>query len=358
MSDSYPGSRNPVRWFAPRFADLVSDHPQGVLAVKAAVAAGAAWLLVKPFGGVADDYAYYAPFGAVVVLSTAVMTSVRTGLQAVAAIGLGAALALVALQAPVPRILSLIAVIGVGTGLATWRHLGSMGVWVPFAALFVLLLGGGSPVTFILGYAGLTAVGAAVGIAVNLAAPQLPLGRVLHVMTSLKEELSRQLHALADDLGTEQDLGADSERIGSSLEPGGKRLEQLVSEVREARRANWRAGRWRRLAERREAQTKALETIAHLVEEVGVLLTSPTTQMRTRRSAVGDAIAQALRATAAMLDQTDLTGAPEDPAPSGPARAAVEELRRVVLDQHGDPDYVLVGSSVTVSLERAIQAWE
>ena len=41
------------------------------------------------FGGVADDHGYYAPLGAVVVLSTAVMTSVRTGLQAVAAMGLG-----------------------------------------------------------------------------------------------------------------------------------------------------------------------------------------------------------------------------------------------------------------------------
>ncbi|HZX53985.1 MAG TPA: hypothetical protein VFE86_04865, partial [Ilumatobacteraceae bacterium] len=324
-----------------------------------AVAAGAAWLVVQPFGGVADHYAYYSPLGAVVVMSTAVMASVRTGLQAVFAIGLGAGLAVLALQLPVPRVLGLMAVVGVGTGLATWRRLGTMGVWVPFAGLFVLLVGGSSnPTTYILGYAGLTAVGAAVGILVNLVAPQLPLGRTLQAMTMLKDELSRQLREVANDLGTEEDLGADSERISSFLEPRKDRLERLVSEVRESRRANWRAGRWRGLAERREAQAKALETLAYLVEEVSVLLAGSTTRMRTRRSPVGDAIAQALTATAAMLDQTDLTGSPEDPVPSAHTRDAVEHLRQVVLDQYDEPDYVLVGSSVTVSLERAIQAWE
>lgn len=358
MSSSDPVSRNPVRWVAPGFADFVSEHPQGVLAVKAAVAAGAAWLLVQPFGGIADEYGYYAPLGAVVVMSTAVMTSVRTGLQAVAAIGLGAGLALLAQELPVPRVLGLMAVVGVGTSLAAWRRLGGMGVWVPVASLFVLLLGGSSPTSYILGYAGLTAVGAAVGVVVNLAAPQLPLGRTLHAMTTLQAELSRQLREVADDLSTEEDLGADSERIRSFLEPREKRLDQLVSEARESRRANWRAGRWRGLAGRRAEQTKALETLAYLVEEVGMLIGGSTTRMRTQRSPVGDAIAQALMATAAMLEETDLTAPREEPVPSAQARDAVEHLRQVVLDQHDDPDYVLVGSSVTVSLERAIQAWE
>ena len=357
VDSSHPASRNPVRRLAPRFASFVSEHPQGVLAAKAAVAAGAAWLLVQPFGGVADDYAYYAPFGAVVVMSTAVMTSVRTGLQAIAAIALGAGLAVLVMQVPVPRVLSLMAVVGIGTGLATWRRLGAMGVWIPFAALFVLLLGGNDADTYILGYAGLTAVGAAVGVAVNLAAPQLPMGRILHAMTTLQGELSRQLRQVADDLSTEEDLGADSERISSVLKPRGERLEQLILEVRVSRGANWRAGRWRGLAERREAQTKALETIAHLVEEVGVLLGGSSTRLRTRRSKVGDAIAQALVATATMLDRTDLADSYQDPAPVARAREAVEHLRHVVLDQHGDPEYVLVGSSVTVSLERAIEAW-
>ena len=358
MNTSDPVSRNPVRRVAPRFADFVGEHPQGVLAVKAAVAAGAAWLLVQPFGGVADDYGYYAPLGAVVVMSTAVMTSVRTGLQAVAAIGMGAGLALLAQQVPVPPVLDLMAVVGVGTGLATWRRLGGMGVWVPVAALFVLLLGGSNPATYILGYAGLTAVGAGVGVVVNLAAPQLPLGRTLHAMTTLQAQLSHQLREVADDLSTDEDLGAGGERIRSILEPRGKRLDELITEARASLRANWRAGRWRGLADRRVAQIKALETIAYLVEEVGMLIGGSTTRMRTRRSPVGDAIAQALRATAAMLDQTDLTGSREVAAPSAHARAAVEHLRHVVLDQHDDPSYVLVGSSVTVSLERAIQAWE
>ena len=207
----------PLRWFTHRFVDLVRAHPRTVLALKAALAAGAAWLLVQPFGGVADDYPYYAPLGAVVVMSTTVMTSVRTGLQAIAALGVGAALAVVVVQVPLPQVVGIMVVVGIGTALSNWRRLGAMSVWVPFAALFVLILGGEDPSGFVLGYGGLTAVGAAVGVAVNLALPQQPLGRTLQALASLQEELSHQLRALTEDLRSADDLGTDSaadQRLG------------------------------------------------------------------------------------------------------------------------------------------------
>ena len=340
------------RWFA----DLVSDHPRTVLSFKAALAAAAAWTLVKPFGGVADDYPYYAPLGAVVVMSTTVMTSVRTGLQAVASICIGAALGVAALQLPVPGVVALVAVTGIGMGLASWGKLGTMGVWVPFAALFVLVFAGNNPWHYVLGYAGMTAVGAAVGIAINLALPQLPLGRTLHAVSALRDELTRHLRALADDLVDADDLGSSTD-IKASLDPHANRLDQLVSQVRESRRINWRAGRWKHVADRREEQARALETIAYLVEEVGVLLARPG-NMLTGPSQVGHAIADALRCTADMLEATEFAGAAQEgDIPYDAAKRSVGRLRQVTLQQRDSADAVLIGSSVTVSLERAVEAW-
>ena len=332
-----------------------------MLALKAALAAGAAWLVVQPFGGVADDYPYYAPLGAVVVMSTTVMTSVRTGLQAMAALAVGAALAVVVAKVPLPQVIGVMLVVGLGTALSTWRRLGPMSAWVPFAALFVLILGGDDPSSYVLGYGGLTAVGAAVGVVVNLALPQQPMGRTLQALASLQEELSRQLRALTEDLRSPDDLGTDSVRIRGSVDPPARRLELLVSEVSDARRVNWRAGRSRQLVDRRVEQARALETIAHLVEEVAALLGRSSTQMLRGRTPVGDAIADALESTAQMLDATALTAGDEDAtAPAAEARRCVEQLREVTLRHCGDrdaDDAVLVGSSATVTLQRAIEAW-
>jgi uncharacterized membrane protein YgaE (UPF0421/DUF939 family) len=332
-----------------------------VLALKAALAAGVAWLLVQPFGGVADDYAYYAPLGAVVVMSTTVMTSVRTGVQAVAAIGVGAGLAAIVIQVPVPRLVGVMIVVGAGFALVDWRRLGAMSMWVPLAALFVLVLGGDNPAYYVLGYFGLTAVGAAVGVAVNLALPQLPLGRTMQALAALQDELALQLRSLADDLRSAEDLGTDSGRISSSVKPPAERLGQLVTEARDAHRVNWRSGRWAHLASRREEQARALEAIAYLVEEVGALLGRSSTLMLRGRTRVGDAMADALAATADMLEATDLTSGDDAAyAPVDEATRCVEHLREVSLRRGGArdaDDAVLVGSSATVTLQRAIDAW-
>ena len=66
---------------------------QLLLAVKAAVAAALSWLLAMPLGGIADDYPYYAPLGAVLAVTWTVAGSVRESLQGLAAIAVGAAIA-------------------------------------------------------------------------------------------------------------------------------------------------------------------------------------------------------------------------------------------------------------------------
>ena len=58
-----------------RLGDVLGRYPRVPLALKSAFAAGLAWLAVLPLGGVADEYPYYAPLGAVVAMGATVVTS-------------------------------------------------------------------------------------------------------------------------------------------------------------------------------------------------------------------------------------------------------------------------------------------
>jgi uncharacterized membrane protein YgaE (UPF0421/DUF939 family) len=152
-------------------------HPTVVLSLKASLAAGLAWVVVRPLGGVADDYRYYAPLGAVIATSATLARSVRDSVQALTAIGLGAGVALLAQAPPLPQLAALVLATGVGVAVGSWHLLGRRSSWVPITALFVLLVGDAHPWHYALGYAGLTALGAFVGVAVDATVPQRPMPR-------------------------------------------------------------------------------------------------------------------------------------------------------------------------------------
>lgn len=73
-----------------RLRERVSSSVGVAMGVRAAVAAVLAWTVGAALGGIADDYLYYAPFGAVVAVSTTVLSSVRTSAEIFLAIALGA----------------------------------------------------------------------------------------------------------------------------------------------------------------------------------------------------------------------------------------------------------------------------
>src|SRR5690606_21273900 len=64
------------RWPS-RAAEALAVRPLVPVAVKVALAAALAWLVVQPLGGAADHYTYYAPLGAVVVVSSRLGQSLR-----------------------------------------------------------------------------------------------------------------------------------------------------------------------------------------------------------------------------------------------------------------------------------------
>ena len=148
-------------------------RPHLLMSVKAALAAAIAWLLVQPMGGLADEYPYYAPLGAVIAVTTTVAGSMRESLQGLAAIFTGAALALVSQTTPLPVVIDLALVVAAGTFLSVWRGYGSMGSYVPVTGVFTLILGAGDAVDYAVAYVGLVSLGALVGITLNIAFPPL-----------------------------------------------------------------------------------------------------------------------------------------------------------------------------------------
>jgi len=192
-------------------------YPRLLLALKTAVAATAAWMLVQPFGGFVDSYPYYGPLGAVVAMSTSVVESARSATQAVAAILAGAALAFTVDTLPLPQPIAVGLALGLGMLLAMTRVFGVMAGWVPFATLFVLIIGANNPWAYAAAYGGLTALGAAVGMLVNLAWPQLPLTPAALAQDRLRAQLSDQMDLLADGLERGEALSPTTGRsCGSS----------------------------------------------------------------------------------------------------------------------------------------------
>lgn len=239
------------------------------MALRAALAAVLAWSLAVPLGGVADQYLYYAPFGAVVAVSTTVIRSVSTSVQVFLAIALGAALAVAVQELSVSSAIGIGLVVLVGTLVSQLRWLGESGSWVPIAALFVLILGQGHEERFVLGYLGLTSLGALVGTAVNMAFPPLLLDQTERAQEALRDELVQQLEALADDLeeGVLPDPAATGHAAGE-LRGRGEALEELVGHALEGPPVNWRVRRWRAHADLLRAQGSALVGLALLVGEL------------------------------------------------------------------------------------------
>lgn len=360
---TFAGSAAPRPGPAAGDADAIrrtwAAHPRIPLSLKAATAAGAAWLLVQPFGGLVDHYTYYAPFGAVVAVSSTVARSLRSTAQAAGAIAMGGATALAVRELPLPEVVALALVVATGTGLAGWHRLGAMGSWVPVSALFILILGDRDPSRYVLAYLGLTTLGGLVGIAVNLAVPALPLTPTRLALRRLRSELARQLSDVADGL-RQPDPPTLEEwmRRRRVLRPHIDRMRALVAETAEASRVNWRAGHWRPEAERQHALAVALEDLTSLTNLVVNLVVE-----RERAEQAEVALGPSLRplTAAALAETARLLETVGEPAQVQEAlartSAAVEELKQATSTawhESGEDRYT--AAALVTALERAVRA--
>ncbi|SDY18719.1 Uncharacterized membrane protein YgaE, UPF0421/DUF939 family [Modestobacter sp. DSM 44400] len=336
-------------------------HPRWALALKAALAAAIAWAIALVVPGPAGEYPYYAPLGAVIATSTSLAGSAKEALQTVAAILLGAGLALLVDALAAPNLVTIAFVVAAGVLLAGWSRLGSSASWVPTAALFTLIIGSSDPVGYVMGYAGLTLLGAAVGLAVTAAFPPLPLAAAQVELSRLRDLLAEQLDMLAG--GLERAGPPSQTEWHDGMRPIDPVLAQMRSAVElaeQARRGNRRARHYRQSAERQYEQARALGSLAFLVEELTQLvIENEVAERDVDHVALGPGLrppaAVALRRLAAVLRSVD--DALADPDVTRSAYTAVDDLLAAVHRhrRYTGTDLLAAGSLVLV-VQRSLAA--
>lgn len=343
-------------------AQLMTTPPQLALALAArsGVAAVLAWSIVAPFGGLADEYAYYAPFGAVVVVSTTVLGSLRTTIGVVLALAIGGVLGLTVQALELPGPVGVGVAVGIGTLLAPLRWLGAMGSWAPIAALFVLILGATNPEQFLTAYLGLTTLGAVVGTGVNLAFPPLHVVATERAQESLRETLVDQLQALAREL--DESSMPDSRRLLETpldLRRHSHDVEDLVGQALGGPPVNWRLARWHDRASSLQAHGRALAALALVVGGLADILGRQAAAAEPRppwRSQLGAPTASAMRATAEALRAVN---SPELAQRVVEARDEVDQLARAIAtSQDAGSDDQFAAGSLVLGLRRILDAIE
>jgi uncharacterized membrane protein YgaE (UPF0421/DUF939 family) len=350
----------PMRWTrAQRVYGAWARHPALSVALRGAVAAAIAWavglLMPDPF----SDYPYFAPLGAVIATTGTVVRSVRTAVQATAAVLIGAAIARLVDLVLDPGIPAVALVVGVALVVSAWGALGSAGSWAVTSALFVLILGQADPEGYVGAYGGLVALGAAIGIAVNLLMPPLPLTPSELALDRLRDVLVDQLQAVADGLVREVPPSSDEWPARQrSISPVLAQARDSVADSREAARANRRARRYRIWAEAQRRRANALLEVADVVDDV-VRLTAEWERRDREDVALGRALrpaaVAALHALAEALRSHDLDGA--DAEALERLDDATDELRRRVREVRAasEQDYFVAGA-VVLEVRRAQQA--
>ncbi|MDY7557976.1 FUSC family protein [Cryobacterium sp. 10C3] len=263
------GVRRTVR-HAPRWVGSQLTAARLLAAAKAALAVAIAWTVAGYLPGVANEYPYYAPLGALVSMYPTLMSSVRNSLQTLGGLFVAIVLAGAVLLVSGPNVLTISLAVGVGALVAATGVFGANREYIPVTALFVLIIGGPNADGYSIGYLEQVSLGIVIGLAVNLLIlPPLTLdavGRQLsHYRGRLAGHLSDLAEALTENWPPERDDWASR----------GDELIRLVRDVHDAlfhaedsRKGNPRARIHRRdLASDRD-DLAALETVTFHVRDL------------------------------------------------------------------------------------------
>src|SRR3954452_25223504 len=172
--------------------------------VRAALAAGLAWQAAILLPPALAQYAYYAPLGAVIAVHPTVADSAAAARRTIVAILLGFALAVTVheLTTAIPGGLTIALIVGLAIVIEQWRTLREQASWVSFAAVLMLTVGtAADPVRYAVAYAGLTLLGAAIGVLVTTVLfPPLQLTAAARRITTTRTLLARHLQDIASGL--------------------------------------------------------------------------------------------------------------------------------------------------------------
>ena len=159
-------------------------------------------------------------------------------------------------------------------GIEQWPVLRGHASWVSFAAVLMLTVGTTDPARYALNYAGLTLLGAAIGVLVTTVLfPPLQLTAAVRRIETTRTLLARHLQDIAAGLRHgEVPTPADWLRRGQDLEAALDHMRRAEGVVERARRANPRARRWGGSAASIREQSRALDRVAVLVDDVTTLV--------------------------------------------------------------------------------------
>jgi uncharacterized membrane protein YgaE (UPF0421/DUF939 family) len=209
------GVRTPAGWLTRAFRVPGRERRVLVQAAKATLAATGAWLLATAVLRLPQPF--LAPYAAVFLVETTVYRSVRGWVQQVGAVAAGVLLAGIAGQLiPWPAV-ALGSVVFLGLLAGAWRRFGDSGVWVGVTGM--LLIAYGTPTVLFGDRLIETALGAAIGAAVNaLVYPPLFGQRIAAAAGRLAEAMAAFLDTTAGLIRTTGPSDDVEEWLGEARE--------------------------------------------------------------------------------------------------------------------------------------------
>ncbi len=270
-----PEAASTARWFRQRFMPLATHH-RLLLALKSALAGALAWWVALLMPGVAAEFPYYAPIGAMAAMYTSVGGSIKQGMETLAGLGLGIVVAFLVTQVAAPNMWTVALVVGIGVLVAGLPRMGAGKDLIPTAALIVMLLGDQDPDGFSLGYFIQMLVGVGVGLLVNATLfPPLHLTGAVNGLAELRSTLSLQLAdmsaAILESWPPEHQEW--SER-GDGLSELSREVHEAVALAQISQRGNFRRKINKRDVDADVALLTALERTAFHVRDVTEILAS------------------------------------------------------------------------------------
>lgn len=333
--------------------------------VRAALAAGLAWQAALLLPPQIAEYAYYAPLGAVIAVHPTVADSAAAAWRTMLAILLGFTLAVAVyeLTAAVPDAVTIALIVALAVCVEQWRLLREQASWVSFAAVLMLTVGTQDPAQYAVRYAGLTLLGAATGVLVTTVLfPPMQLTTAVRAIATTRTQLAEHLERIATGLRCGElpppgEWAARGRDLGVALD----RMRAAEEMVERARRANPRARRWRGAAERVREQSRALDRVAVLVDDLTMLVVQFQPHRRGLDrvdDATGRVLADALEGLSCVVRIPYHTPDDQPDGRDAAVRSATSALHRLTLllrsSAVGDNEGFFALGAVTVGMHRSL----
>ncbi|WP_072482231.1 FUSC family protein [Amycolatopsis australiensis] len=241
--DTERHDRTPLGWFARALRVPGRERRVLVQTAKATLAATAAWLLATLVLRLPQPF--LAPYAAVFLVEATVYRSLRGWVQQVGSVATGVLLAAVAAQVIPWQAVALAVVVFVGLLAGSWRRFGDAGVWVGVTGMLLISYGTAREPVLLGDRLLETALGAAIGVAVNtLIFPPLYGERLAAAADRLATALAGLLESLSDLVRRDEPPDDLDDLLSRTRDARSQVLaaEEAVGLTREGRRLNLRRG--------------------------------------------------------------------------------------------------------------------